>query len=397
MKFGGSSLASPARIHSVAEKVAAAQVEHGRVAVVVSAMGKTTDELVSLARSVSATPAPRELDVLLSAGERISIALLAMALEARGISAVSMTGRQCGIITEGAHVRARIAEIRADRVMRAMDERRVVVVAGFQGISCDGDVTTLGRGGSDTTAVALAAALGASSCDIYSDVDGVYSADPRLCPRARHLDALDYDTMHELSRQGARVLHVKALEHARRGGVTIRARATFGSPRRTTIGPPALVPGARVSGGDPLAVTARRDLMRIRARDSETAKNVRDELGERVPLYWAEPCGSGETLWAITEELPDPRAFARALETSASGRVEVRTGFGSAALVFSSGFTDSGLIADTLARAGIVAHARCNNPHAAAAIIDASRVDEAVRALHREAIEESEELVSCAS
>ena len=412
MKFGGSSLATADRIRRVAAKIAAAHAEGARIAVVVSAMGKTTDELVALAGSVSSAPAPRELDVLLTAGERISIALLAMALEARGVPAASMTGRQCGILTEGPHTRARIVEIRPERVRRALDEGRVVVVAGFQGIDREGDVTTLGRGGSDTTAVALAAALrperGSSSaarCDIYSDVDGVYSADPRLCPAARHLDAIDYDTMQELSRQGARVLHATAVDLARRGGVTIRARATFGSPARTVIGAPlerseeAL---ARARPGPELgacAVTGRRDLIRIRAHDAETARALREHLGERVPLLFAEARDGGEELWAIGEELPDARAYARALETRWPGRVEAMAKLASVALVGPRiGERAGATLEGVLDRERIAIHARSLGPHSACATIDLAKVDDAIRALHRAAIEtDDDEAVPCAS
>ncbi|MDQ3032423.1 MAG: aspartate kinase [Myxococcota bacterium] len=403
MKFGGSSLATSDRIRAVAAKVAAVHAETGRVVVVVSAMGKTTDELVALAGSVSGAPAPRELDVLLTAGERISIALLAIALEARGIPAVSMTGRQCGILTEGPHTRASIVEIQPERVRQALDESRVVVVAGFQGMDRNGDVTTLGRGGSDTTAVAMAAALGASTCDIYSDVDGVYSADPRLCPRARHRGAIDYDTMQELSRQGARVLHAGAVEHARRAGVTIRARATFGSPARTLIGAPRKLArraaSLDVAGADALAVTGRRDLIRIRAYDTEVAIALRAELGDRVPLLSVQAHDSGDELWAVTEELPDARAFARGLEARWPGRVDALAGLGSVAIVAPrAGERARDLLASTLQGNGIAMHAQALTPCAAVAMIDAAHVDDAVRALHCVAIESvDEELSTCAS
>jgi aspartate kinase len=228
-KYGGSSVADPQKLGQVADRVAEAVRGGKRVVVVVSAMGKTTDQLLELARSVAASPPRRELDMLLSTGERISMALLAMALEARGLSAISFTGSQSGILTNDRHSGARIIEVRPVRIEDELERGKVVIVAGFQGMSYKREITTLGRGGSDTTAVALAAALGAD-CEIYSDVDGVYSADPRVVPTAVRLDALGYDEMQELAEHGAKVLNAQAVEWARKAGVTIHARATRGGP-----------------------------------------------------------------------------------------------------------------------------------------------------------------------
>src|SRR5437763_3509845 len=214
-KYGGSSVADPARLGRVADRVAEAVRSGRRVVVVVSAMGKTTDELLALARSVAESPPRRELDMLLSTGERISMALLAMALEARGLQAISFTGSQSGILTNDRHSGARIIEVRPIRIEDELERGKVVIIAGFQGMSYKREITTLGRGGSDTTAVALAAALGADG-EIYSDVDRVYSADPRVGPEARHLDALGYDAMQELAEHGAKVLNAQAVEWARK-------------------------------------------------------------------------------------------------------------------------------------------------------------------------------------
>jgi aspartate kinase len=204
--------------------------------VVVSAMGHTTDELVELAGQVSPRSHPRELDMLLTAGERISMALLSMAVNDRGQEAVSFTGSQSGIVTDTSHTRAKILEVRADRIREELTRGRVVIVAGFQGVSREREVTTLGRGGSDTTAVALAAALGAEACEIYTDVDGVYTADPRLVPEARKLHELSYDEMLELASLGAKVLHHRSVEIARRFQVPIHVRSSFHDGEGSRIG-----------------------------------------------------------------------------------------------------------------------------------------------------------------
>ena len=234
-KYGGSSVADPERIRRVARRVVATAERGGAVCVVVSAMGDTTDELLGLAAQVSDRPHPREQDMLLTAGERISIALLSMAINDLGRDAVSFTGSQAGIVTDTAHGKARIVELRARRVQEALDAGRVVIVAGFQGVSTDLDVTTLGRGGSDTTAVALAAALGAEACEIYTDVDGVFTADPRIVPGARKLHAVSYEEMLELAAAGARVLVLRSVEYARNHGVPIHVRSSFTEAEGTWV------------------------------------------------------------------------------------------------------------------------------------------------------------------
>ena len=228
-KFGGSSVADAAKIRHVAGRIAARVAAGGRVVAIVSAMGDRTDELIALATEVTEAPRPRELDVLLSTGEVVSSTLLSMALHDHGLDAVSLTGAQAGIRTDAVFGRARIAGIETARIERELAAGRVVIVAGFQGVSAseDLDVTTLGRGGSDTTAVALAAALGADSCEIYTDVAGVYTADPRICPRARPLADVSYDEMLELATTGARVMHARAVEVGALHGVEIRVTSTF--------------------------------------------------------------------------------------------------------------------------------------------------------------------------
>jgi aspartate kinase len=227
MKFGGTSVGDPQKLKDVAARIVAAHGEGTRVVAVLSAMGDTTDELVRLAYEISSRPEPRELDMLISVGERISCALAAMAIHDLGDEAISLTGSQAGIVTDTVHGKAKIVDVRARRIHEALDQDKVVLVAGFQGVSTDFDITTLGRGGSDTTAVALAAALAASHCEIYTDVAGVFSADPRIVPKARKLHAVSYDEMLELSASGAKVLQLRSVEVARNYGVKLHVRSTF--------------------------------------------------------------------------------------------------------------------------------------------------------------------------
>jgi aspartate kinase len=226
-KFGGTSVADPDRIRAVADHVVRTRRAGDDVVVVVSAMGKTTDDLVRLANDVSRQPGGREMDMLLTAGERISMALLTMAVEDLGQPAVSFTGSQAGILTDTEHGKAKIIEVRGDRIRTALAEGRVAIVAGFQGVSTERDITTLGRGGSDTTAVALAAALGGDVCEIYTDVEGVYTADPRIVPTARKLGHVSFDEMLEMAATGGRVLALRSVEFARNHHVKIHVRSSF--------------------------------------------------------------------------------------------------------------------------------------------------------------------------
>ncbi|HEY1957185.1 MAG TPA: aspartate kinase [Polyangiaceae bacterium] len=225
-KYGGSSVADVEKIGAVADKVVATKKRGHDVVVVVSAMGKTTDELIALAKKVSKDPPRRELDMLVTTGERVSMALLAIAIQSRGCEAISFTGSQSGIITNDRHFDARIIEVRPHRIEDELARGTVVIVAGYQGMSYKREITTLGRGGSDTTAVALAAALGAERCEIYSDVDGVYSADPRVVPDAEHLPEIDLAMLQEMAESGAKVLNAQAVEWARRQKIAIFARKT---------------------------------------------------------------------------------------------------------------------------------------------------------------------------
>ncbi len=235
MKFGGTSVADPEKIQRVARRMAAAKERGARVVGVCSAMGHHTDELLALAEEVSPRPKPRELDMLISVGERITGALVAMAISDLGHDAISLTGSQAGIVTDTVHGKAKIVDIRGRRIHEALEAGAIVLVAGFQGVSTDYEVTTLGRGGSDVTAVALAAAVGADSCEIYTDVDGVFTADPRVVPTARKLHAVSYEEMLEMAASGAKVLQLRSVEFARNHDVALHVRSTFTDEQGTWI------------------------------------------------------------------------------------------------------------------------------------------------------------------
>jgi aspartate kinase len=289
-KYGGSSVADVERIQKVADRIAATKRSGKDVVVVVSAMGDTTDELLALARKLADNPSRRELDMLLTAGERIAMALVSMALNARGVPAVSFTGSQSGIVTNDAHTNARIVEVRPFRVQDELERGKVVIVAGYQGVSYRREVTTLGRGGSDTTAVALAAALDAEACEIYSDVEGVYSADPRAVPEARRLAELSYEEMQELAESGAKVLNAQAVEFAKERGIAIYARASHAGPGETVVrkfpprGPGRVVAIATETGIVALAIKGgASDLGRLVALLVERATPAKQLLFHNAP------------------------------------------------------------------------------------------------------------------
>ena len=282
-KYGGSSVADVDKLKIIARRIAEVKQQGTDVAVVVSAMGKTTDNLVSLVRSVSEQPPRREMDMLLSTGERITMALLCMALHEQGLTAVSLTGSQAGIITNHRHNDARVIEVRPFRVQDELAAGRVVIVGGFQGVSYKRDITTLGRGGSDTTAVALAAALDAERCEIYSDVDGVYSADPSVVEQARHLPEISYETMQEMSAAGAKVLNTRAVQFAKEKQIAIYARSTFEPGRETVIRklPPGAIVGVQ-------AVVSEKAITRVRLHGEDLARRFRQAVrlleNEQVPV-----------------------------------------------------------------------------------------------------------------
>ncbi len=234
-KFGGTSVATPERIKNVAKRVVARKRAGDRIVVVVSAMGKSTDDLIALAAQVSDNPPAREMDTLLSTGEMVSMSMLAMAVNSMGEQAISLNGRQIGLVTDDVHGKASIREIHAGRITDALEEGNIVIVAGFQGIDAAGDITTLGRGGSDTTAVAIAAGIQADVCEIYTDVEGVYSADPRVVPHARKIDTISYEEMLEMAASGAGVLHKRSVEFARNFNVVVNCRSSFSDNPGTIV------------------------------------------------------------------------------------------------------------------------------------------------------------------
>ncbi len=324
-KYGGSSLSDLERLRAVADKVVATREDGFDVVVVVSAMGDSTDELLEMARQLAGNPSGRELDMLLSVGERISMALLSIAIQERGHEAVSLTGSQCGIITTHNHSNARIMDVRPFRVQDELEMGRVVIVAGYQGTSYRREVTTLGRGGSDTTAVALAAALGAEACEIYSDVEGVFSADPRVVLSARQLLELEHEEMLEMARSGARVLNEQAVEFARRSKIALYARKTHGpTTRGTIVRPDGFAERVeRAERGRPAAAISHiGDGLWICADDSADA--LADLVGERdcVICDWqpAQSC----RVFLNTDNLHDRAAFTEAI-AALGDDVRVRT------------------------------------------------------------------------
>ncbi|WP_394838926.1 aspartate kinase [Pendulispora rubella] len=330
-KYGGSSVADVAKIGQVADKVVAARSAGHDVVVVVSAMGKTTDELLALARTVRPPddsvfdPPRRELDMLVSTGERVSMALLSIAIHARGMDAVSFTGSQCGIMTNDRHFDARIIEVRPHRIEDELARGRVVIVAGYQGMSYKREITTLGRGGSDTTAVALAAALGAERCEIYSDVDGVYSADPRVVTEPKHLPEIDLATLQQMAESGAKVLNAQAVEWARRAKIAIYARKTT-DPHFWTMR--ALAQGVRETVAHEEGTSRVRAVVGldrvVLARSDDTLRNFADLVGKMllpaVDLTWSK---KGATAVIPLLNVPD---WDRARKKLVASGVEIDSG-----------------------------------------------------------------------
>ncbi|MFK7987217.1 MAG: aspartate kinase [Sandaracinaceae bacterium] len=372
-KYGGSSVADVDKLKRVAEKVVQTRAAGNDVVVVISAMGKSTDRLVELAHSIDKNPPRRELDMLVTTGERVSMALLSMAIQTHGQDAISFTGSQCGIITNDRHFDARIIEVRPFRIEDELARGKVVIVAGYQGMSYRREITTLGRGGSDTTAIALAAALGAERAEIYSDVDGVYSADPRLVSDAEHLERLSYEEMQEMAEAGAKVLNSTAVEFARRAGIAIHARSTFTPGRETVVG---------TSGDNPNAVVGRRDLTRVvTAPDRLGAVRERlDEAGTSVRRSRID----GDTAELLVADWPaDPTSLVEALELLEAPH---QAGLGavtvvSQGLVARAGFAEQARLA--MQREGLMATEVSTGPLGWTAVLPEAQVDDAVRLLHR--------------
>ncbi len=391
MKFGGTSVAEPDDIRRAAGRIVAAREQGKRVVAVLSARGKTTDDLVDMAYEVSATPAAREMDMLLSTGERISCALCAMAIHDLGYNAISLTGSQAGIVTDSSHTKARILDVRADRIRSALDEDRIVLVAGFQGVSGDSrDVTTLGRGGSDTTAVAIAAALGAEVCQIYTDVRGVFSADPRLVPNARLLPFVSFEEMLEMAASGARVLQLRSVEYARNHGVRMECRSSFED------GPGTLVLSEQDTMERP-SVTAVTHAEEARV----TLTGLRDEPGVAGQVFGAladanvnvdmiiqnEPVSADERAdLSFTVDAGDLETASSALAgLDISERIETDERVGKVSVVGAGMRSHPGVAAKvfrTLGDNGINIEMIATSPIKISCVIDAAKIPEAVRALH---------------
>jgi aspartate kinase len=394
MKFGGTSVADAERIKRAARRIVAAREQGQRVVAVLSARGKTTDELISMAEEVSGQPDPREMDMLLSTGERISCALCAMAINDLGHRAISLTGSQAGIVTDTSHTKARILDVRADRIAKALDDDLIVLVAGFQGVSTTKDVTTLGRGGSDTTAVALAAAVGADVCEIYTDVAGVFSADPRIVPDARKLPVVSFEEMLEMSASGAGVLQLRSVEYGRNHGVRIHCRSSF------TEEPGTFVVGEEETMERPLitAVTHSRDEARV------TLLGVPDHPGIAGRIFTAlaaanvnvdmiiqnEPVSEGaEADMSFTVPRTDLRTARAALEAILGelgiGAIADDPEMGKVSVVGAGMKSHPGVAAKvfaTLGGEGINIEMISTSPIKISCVVSADSVDRAVRALH---------------
>jgi aspartate kinase len=338
-KYGGSSVSTAEKIRAVAHRITKLRRQNHAVVVVVSAMGDSTDQLLELARQVGPCLSLRELDMLLSTGETVSAALLSLAIQSLGQEAVSLSAGQCGIITNDVHSNARILEVRPNRIKEELARGAVVVVPGFQGVSAQHEITTLGRGGSDTSAVAIAAALEAETCEIYTDVDNVYSADPRLVPEAVALRQLGAGEMQELAWHGAQIVKAEAVEFARTNGIAVVVRSAFADGNGTLI-PPERSPASvyRPHRPEVAGVTGRKDLLRIRLQASALNGPHRDEIFAAVSKYdlifgGLDSAGESSDLFISNLEIPDPDAFTMEFAPKFSGMVKVTGGLGAVSLV----------------------------------------------------------------
>ena len=394
MKFGGTSVAGPEDIKRAARRIVTAREQGKGVVAVLSARGKTTDELLEMAREISDQPSPREMDMLLSTGERISCALAAMAIWDMGHQAISLTGSQAGIVTDSSHTKARILDVRAGRIQAALEEDNIVLVAGFQGVSTDSkDVTTLGRGGSDTTAVAIAAALGAEVCEIYTDVAGVFSADPRIVPDARMLPVVSFEEMLEMSASGAKVLQLRSVEYARNHDIRIHCRSSFDEGTGTLV----VSEDETMERPSVTAVTHSNEEARVTLAGIKNEPGVAGrifsglaEAGVNVDvIIQNEPVstehGADLSFTVAREDLPGATA---ALEGLGIGSGEVLTDerIGKVSIVGAGMRSHPGVAAtvfEVLGSEGINIHMISTSPIKISCVIAAEQVPEAVRALHQ--------------
>ncbi len=383
-KYGGSSVADADKIKLVAERIARTKAAGKKVVVVVSAMGKTTNQLIEKAKSVSQSPSRRELDMLLTCGERESMALLSMACTEAGLEAISFTGSQAGILTNDRHSGARIVEVRPFRVEDELDRGKVVIVAGFQGVSYKREITTLGRGGSDTTAVALAGALRADYCEICSDVDGVYSADPRVVDAAQLLHSISHDEMLELAAQGAKVLHDASVEFARRSGIALYARATNKDGGGTRID---FTPERERQVA---AVTGQSSLIRLRVNGGAAVEHCLQILeSSSIPLTHLDLEGKDLRTWFTIADVPDWGEVRKRLDNVLGDQIEF--GEEGAVTIVGHGIgSNPGVINKARASAvgaGVPLNAVSVSPLRVTLWCDRQHVDNLTRALHKTFVE----------
>lgn len=390
-KYGGTSVATPERISAVASRVVETHQKGNRVVVVVSAMGRTTDDLTSLAKAVNPDPPAREMDMLLTSGERIAMALTAMAINSHGVGAISLTGSQAGILTDGAHGSAKIREIRGERIRDGLDSGKVVIVAGFQGVDPSSrEITTMGRGGSDTTAVALAVALGADACEVYTDVDGVFSADPRIVPSARKLEEISFDEMLELSASGAGILMTRSVEFGRRYNMPIHVRSSFNQMPGTWV-KEATMEQAIISG-----------IAHDRSEAKVTVRGVPDQPGVAAALF--EPLaergvnvdmivqnvshdGSTDISFTVPKSVASHAAEVAGKVATEMGAAEVDLdeNIGKVSLVGAGMKSHPGVAAGVfraLANAGINIEMISTSTIRISCVVRGDQIDDAVRALH---------------
>jgi aspartate kinase len=394
MKFGGTSVGDTDKLKRVAERLVAAHEDGAKVVAVLSAMGHTTDELIRLAHEVSPAPHPREYDMLVSTGERISNALCAMAIHDLGHEAVSFTGSQAGIVTDASHTKAKIVEVRATRIHDALEQNKIVLVAGFQGVSSSThDVTTFGRGGSDTTAVALAAALGADACEIFTDVPGVFTADPRIVPDALKLDTVSYEEMLEMSASGAKVMALRSIEIARSYGVRLRVRSTFVDGAGTWIGEEGdlVLEKAIISGVTHDTSEAKVSIIGVPDRPGVAAQVFRELAGAgvNIDMIVQNSSRNGEATISFTmpkTDLPVARPMLERICGDLGGaQVEQDADIAKVSLIGAGMKSHPGVAADmfdALAEAGINIEIISTSSIRVSCVIRAAEVERAVAAVH---------------
>ena len=393
MKFGGTSVADAERIKRAARRIVDRRQMGARVVAVLSARGKTTDELIEMAEEVSDTPDPREMDMLLSSGERISCALCAMAINDLGHRAISLTGSQAGIVTDESHTKALILDVRADRIREGLAEDSIVLVAGFQGVSGTKNVTTLGRGGSDTSAVAVAAALGAEVCEIYTDVAGVYSADPRIVPDARKLDTVSFEEMLEMAASGAGVLQLRSVEYARNHGVRIHCRSSFeDSPGTVVLAEEEMMEQPLITAVTHSTAEARLTLVGVPDEPGAAARIFKALADVNVNvdmIVQNEPVSAGglaEISFTVPrEDLRVSRTALEPLQGDAFGTLTAHEDMGKVSIVGAGMRSHPGVAAKVftvLAEEGVNIDMIATTPIKISCVIARDRVDHAVQVLH---------------